>query len=162
MCCEIENRYVKDLDSCTIRQLVRLQFPFDGFRRLRRTRARRIDGIAPPLAFGTTLDRTSATVNRSAPGRRGTLLESLNRPVDAQHTVLFIQHHLDVIKTADYVDLGPEGGHAGGEVVVAGTPEEVAACKASQSGQISPRTLAGITVGVPPSRNTGYGSMPIG
>ena len=63
------------------------------------------------------------------------LLESLNRLVDAGHTVLLIEHHLDVIKTADHViDLGPEGGHAGGEVVVAGTPEEVAACKASHTG----------------------------
>ena len=64
------------------------------------------------------------------------LLESLNRLVDAGHTVLLIEHHLDVIKTADHViDLGPEGGHAGGEVVVAGTPEEVAACKASHTGR---------------------------
>jgi excinuclease ABC subunit A len=63
------------------------------------------------------------------------LLESLNRLVDAGHTVLLIEHHMDVIKTADYViDLGPEGGHAGGELVVAGTPEEVAACKASYTG----------------------------
>jgi excinuclease ABC subunit A len=64
------------------------------------------------------------------------LLESLNRIVDAGHTVLLIEHHLDVIKTADYViDLGPEGGHAGGEVVVTGTPEQVAACKASHTGR---------------------------
>jgi excinuclease ABC subunit A len=63
------------------------------------------------------------------------LLESLNRLVDAGHTVVLIEHHLDVIKTADHViDLGPEGGHAGGEVVVTGTPEEVAACKASYTG----------------------------
>jgi excinuclease ABC subunit A len=62
------------------------------------------------------------------------LLESLNRLVDAGHTVLLIEHHMDVIKTADHViDLGPEGGHAGGEVVVAGTPEKVAACKASHT-----------------------------
>jgi excinuclease ABC subunit A len=63
------------------------------------------------------------------------LLESLNRLVDAGHTVLLIEHHLDVIKTADYcIDLGPEGGHAGGEVVVTGTPEEIAACKKSYTG----------------------------
>jgi excinuclease ABC subunit A len=64
------------------------------------------------------------------------LLESLNRLVDAGHSVLLIEHHLDVIKTADHViDLGPEGGHAGGEVVVTGTPEEVAACKRSHTGR---------------------------
>ncbi|MGA3201043.1 MAG: excinuclease ABC subunit UvrA [Bryobacteraceae bacterium] len=64
------------------------------------------------------------------------LLESLHRLVDAGHTVLLIEHHVDVIKTADYVvDLGPEGGHAGGEVVVSGTPENVAACKTSHTGR---------------------------
>jgi excinuclease ABC subunit A len=64
------------------------------------------------------------------------LLESLSRLVDAGHTVLLIEHHLDVIKTADHViDLGPEGGHAGGEVVVAGTPEEVAGCPRSHTGR---------------------------
>jgi excinuclease UvrABC ATPase subunit len=60
------------------------------------------------------------------------LLDSLNRLVDAGHIVLLIEHHLDVIKTVDYViDLSPEGGHAGGEVVVTGTPEEIAACPES-------------------------------
>ncbi|MBV9880296.1 MAG: excinuclease ABC subunit UvrA [Gemmatirosa sp.] len=64
------------------------------------------------------------------------LLESLNRLADAGHTVLLIEHHLDVIKTADHViDLGPEGGHGGGEVVVTGTPERVAACRASHTGR---------------------------
>jgi excinuclease ABC subunit A len=64
------------------------------------------------------------------------LLESLSRLVDAGHTVLLIEHHLDVIKTADHViDLGPEGGHAGGQVVVTGTPEDIAACKASHTGR---------------------------
>ncbi|HSF24822.1 MAG TPA: excinuclease ABC subunit UvrA, partial [Blastocatellia bacterium] len=64
------------------------------------------------------------------------LLESLNRLVDAGHTVLLIEHHMDVIKTADYViDLGPEGGHAGGEVVVTGTPEDIAASKRSHTGR---------------------------
>jgi excinuclease ABC subunit A len=64
------------------------------------------------------------------------LLEALNKLVDAGHTVLLIEHHVDVIKTADHViDLGPEGGHRGGEVVVTGTPERVAACKASHTGR---------------------------
>ena len=64
------------------------------------------------------------------------LLESLNRLVDAGHTVLLIEHHLDVIKTADHViDLGPEGGHAGGEVVATGTPEAIAASKKSHTGR---------------------------
>ena len=64
------------------------------------------------------------------------LLESLNRLVDAGHTVLLIEHHLDVIKTADHViDFGPEGGHAGGAIVVAGAPEDVAKCKASHTGR---------------------------
>src|SRR5262249_50657197 len=69
------------------------------------------------------------------------LLDSLNRLVDAGHTVMLIEHHMDVIKTADHViDLGPEGGHAGGEVVVTGTPEDVVRCKASHTGRfLKPR-----------------------
>ena len=64
------------------------------------------------------------------------LLDSLNRLVDAGHTVVVIEHHLDVIKTADWViDLGPDGGDAGGEIVGKGTPEQVAACKASHTGR---------------------------
>ena len=64
------------------------------------------------------------------------LLEALSRLADAGHTVLLIEHHLDVIKMADHViDLGPEGGHAGGEVVATGTPEAIAACKASYTGR---------------------------
>jgi excinuclease ABC subunit A len=50
--------------------------------------------------------------------------------------VLVIEHHMDVIKTADHViDLGPEGGHAGGEVVASGTPEDIVKCKASHTGR---------------------------
>jgi excinuclease ABC subunit A len=72
------------------------------------------------------------------------LLLSLNRLVDAGHTVILIEHHLDVIKTADHViDLGPEGGHAGGEVVVTGTPEDIAACKASHTGRFLKAHLRG-------------------
>jgi len=64
------------------------------------------------------------------------LLECLNRLVDAGHSVLVIEHHLDVIKTADHIiDLGPEGGHKGGEVVAIGTPEAVAKNKRSYTGQ---------------------------
>ena len=73
------------------------------------------------------------------------LLESLNRLVDAGHTVLLIEHHLDVIKTADHViDLGPEGGHAGGEVVATGTPEQIAACRASHTGRFLKPHLRGL------------------
>jgi len=74
------------------------------------------------------------------------LLESLNRLVDAGHTVLLIEHHLDVIKTADHViDLGPEGGHAGGEVVATGTPEAIAKCKASHTGRFLKAHLTSAT-----------------
>jgi excinuclease ABC subunit A len=64
------------------------------------------------------------------------LLTVLNRLVDQNNSMLVIEHNLDVIKTADWViDLGPEGGAGGGRIVVAGTPEEVAACEASHTGQ---------------------------
>ena len=63
------------------------------------------------------------------------LLQVLERLREAGNTLVVIEHNLDVIKTADYIiDLGPEGGDAGGEVVAAGTPEQVAACKASYTG----------------------------
>ena len=71
------------------------------------------------------------------------LLECLRRLVEAGHTVVVIEHQMDVIKTADHViDLGPEGGHQGGRVVVAGTPEEVAAHPESHTGQYLRRYLA--------------------
>src|SRR3954464_14434374 len=64
------------------------------------------------------------------------LLQSLNRLVDTGHSVVVIEHNLDVIKTADHViDLGPEGGHNGGQLIASGTPEEVAACKESHTGR---------------------------
>jgi excinuclease ABC subunit A len=71
------------------------------------------------------------------------LLLSLNRLVDAGHTVILIEHHLDVIKVADHViDLGPEGGHAGGEVVATGPPERIAAAKGSYTGRFLKARLA--------------------
>jgi excinuclease ABC subunit A len=71
------------------------------------------------------------------------LLQSLNRLVDNGHSVVVIEHNLDVIKTADYIiDLGPEGGHNGGRLIAQGTPEEVAACKASHTGRFLAELLA--------------------
>jgi len=64
------------------------------------------------------------------------LLGVLNRLVDAGNTVLVVEHHLDVVKTADWViDLGPEGGAAGGEVVAEGTPEQIAQTDGSYTGK---------------------------
>lgn len=64
------------------------------------------------------------------------LLEVLNRLVDQGNTVIVIEHNLDVIKTSDWIiDLGPEGGAAGGEIIAAGTPEQVAAVTGSYTGQ---------------------------
>jgi excinuclease ABC subunit A len=65
-----------------------------------------------------------------------TLLDALSALIEAGNTVLLIEHNPEVIKTADWViDLGPEGGQMGGEVVVEGTPEEVAGCKRSSTGR---------------------------
>ena len=70
------------------------------------------------------------------------LVDVLQKLVDAGNTVVVIEHNLDVIKTADYIlDLGPEGGDGGGRLVVAGTPEEVAACPGSYTGQYLGRVL---------------------
>ena len=64
------------------------------------------------------------------------LIDVLQKLVDGGNTVLVIEHNLDVIKTADYIiDLGPEGGDAGGKVLACGTPEKVATCKKSFTGQ---------------------------
>ena len=71
------------------------------------------------------------------------LLEVLQRLVDAGNTVLVIEHNLDVIKSADWlIDLGPEGGAGGGTLVCAGTPETVAACEASYTGQYLKKYLS--------------------
>ena len=61
---------------------------------------------------------------------------------DAGSTLIVIEHHLDVIKCADWViDLGPEGGDGGGEIIVVGTPEEVAACAKSDTGVFLKKSL---------------------
>jgi excinuclease ABC subunit A len=70
------------------------------------------------------------------------LLEVLHELVDQGNTVVVIEHNLEVIKTADWiVDLGPEGGNAGGHVVAIGTPEEIAANKESYTGQYLKQVL---------------------
>ena len=70
------------------------------------------------------------------------LLQVLQRLVDAGNTVVVIEHNLDVVKSADHIiDLGPEGGSRGGTVVCTGTPEEVAACAESYTGQYLKRAL---------------------
>jgi excinuclease ABC subunit A len=64
------------------------------------------------------------------------LLVVLNRLVDAGNTVIVVEHHMDVIKTADWIiDLGPEGGDAGGEIVAEGTPEQIAQIDGSYTGK---------------------------
>ena len=77
------------------------------------------------------------------------LLDVLGRLVDAGNSVVVIEHNLDVIKTADWlIDLGPEGGEGGGEVVATGTPEEVAAVEGSYTG----RFLSGMVEPAKPKR----------
>ena len=70
------------------------------------------------------------------------LIEILKRLAEGGNTVIVIEHNLDVIKTADYIiDMGPEGGDGGGTVVATGTPEEIAACRESYTGQFLERYL---------------------
>lgn len=70
------------------------------------------------------------------------LVSVLDKLVDAGNTVVVIEHNLDVIKRADHIiDLGPEGGIRGGEIVITGTPEEVAQCKSSYTGQFLKKML---------------------
>lgn len=70
------------------------------------------------------------------------LLKVLNELTDRGNTVLVIEHNLDVIKVADYViDLGPEGGNGGGEIMATGTPEDIAACESSHTGRFLKKEL---------------------
>ena len=73
-----------------------------------------------------------------------TLLQSLNRLVDNGNTVIIIEHNMDVIKSADHIiDIGPEGGDAGGFVVAEGTPEQIAECNESYTAQyLKPKLTA--------------------
>ena len=66
----------------------------------------------------------------------------LDKLVDAGNTVVVIEHNLDVIKRADHViDLGPDGGNRGGTIVATGTPEDIAACKKSYTGEFLKKIL---------------------
>jgi len=70
------------------------------------------------------------------------LIGILQRLTDAGNTVIVIEHNMDLIKTADYIiDLGPEGGNGGGTVVATGTPEDIAACERSYTGQYLKKAL---------------------
>ena len=74
------------------------------------------------------------------------LLDVLDALVNAGNTVIVVEHNLDVIKTADWViDLGPEGGEAGGRIVAQGTPEEVADVEESYTGRYLREYLATIS-----------------
>ena len=96
--------------------------------------ARRGTGKTVYILDGPTTGLHIADVHR--------LIDVLQRLVDAGNTVVVIEHNLDVIKVADYlIDLGPEGGDKGGEIVCEGTPEEVAACEKSYTGQFLKKML---------------------
>ena len=70
------------------------------------------------------------------------LLEVLNRLVDKGNTVLVIEHNLDVIKVADHIiDIGPEGGYKGGQIIAEGTPEEIAENEESWTGKFLKKYL---------------------
>jgi excinuclease ABC subunit A len=78
------------------------------------------------------------------------LIEVLHRLVDAGNTVVVIEHELDLVKNADHiVDLGPEGGEGGGDVVATGTPEEVASVDASHTGRYLRDLLPGVDIAGP-------------
>ncbi len=72
------------------------------------------------------------------------LLGVLNRLIEKGNTVLVIEHNMDVIKVADYIiDLGPEGGHGGGEILATGTPEELIKSKNSYTAKYLKKELGG-------------------
>jgi excinuclease ABC subunit A len=78
------------------------------------------------------------------------LLKVFQRLVNAGHSVVVIEHNLDVVKSADWIiDLGPDAGDQGGQIVAAGTPEEIAACKQSHTGQALRQVLRSRTTSLP-------------
>ena len=120
-----------------------------GAARQARHRAR---ASAPPASTLYILDEPTTGLHFDDIDK---LLEVLHRLVDAGNTVVVIEHNLDVIKTADWIiDLGPEGGDDGGEVVAAGTPEEVAGLpERSHTGEyLGADTAAGAARAAPESR----------
>ena len=97
---------------------------------------RNIDGKAIYI-----LDEPTTGLHTDDIGRLLTVLQQL---VDLGNTVLVIEHNLDVIRSADWViDLGPEGGDAGGQIIATGTPEEIAQCEASHTGRYLREILNG-------------------
>jgi len=98
--------------------------------------ARRAGGQTVYILDEPTTGLHAADVNQ--------LLQVLHRLVSSGNTVVVIEHNLDVIKTADYIiDLGPEGGDRGGEIIATGTPEEVIKAPNSYTGQYLSRVLNG-------------------
>lgn len=95
-----------------------------------------VNGLSPVVSIDqkTIGSNPRSTVGTLTDIQR--LLDSLNRLVDAGHSVIVIEHNLDVIRTADYIiDLGPEGGHGGGEILAVGPPEAIAKNKKSHTGR---------------------------
>jgi excinuclease ABC subunit A len=75
------------------------------------------------------------------------LLDVLNKLVDQGNTVVVIEHHLDIIKSADYIiDLGPEGGEGGGRIIAQGTPEEIAKVAESATGEFLKPLVAAVAL----------------
>ena len=99
-----------------------------------------LPGSGSPWAGSPPVPATNPTEAR--PFRLMLVEESLQKLVDAGNTVVVIEHNLDVIKTADHIiDLGPEGGNKGGTIVAEGTPEEIAECRDSYTGQYLKKVL---------------------